>query len=168
MQLRPSYKNLLTTVLAGIAHGSVHVEEQWTGLRSCALIATCHKNEQGILMGANAKNIKALQKIFKAIGNNRQDRVSITLNGAGEPTGKVNGYKDWSPDEASNLFHELIQETGVDPIHWRLEPVRGGTGIVCHPNPPGQLGEALNTVMEAYGKSHNHNFGLVDENMVTV
>lgn len=157
-----NYSSLLKSVLEGISHEKVEVKGEWTELKTLVLLATCQKYEQGLLMGKNVANVKALQKIFMAIGQSRGQKIYITINGEGSP-GKKAGFKQWNAEQAEKLFSDLLSETGVDIMHLRLEPFRNGTAMILSPPLSPELHEAFNVVMTAYGKSHNHHFGLIRE-----
>lgn len=154
---------LLKEVLSGILYGTFYMVEKWNGLRTLTITTTCSKNVAGIVIGKGAKTIKALQRIFLEIGLNNNRKVSLCIDPVGEKTGPVMGHKTWEKEAAIDLFERLIIETGHKVVSFDNQECGIGIGLKVYPQLPKDLFDAFHTVMEAYGKSHNQNFGLLCE-----
>ncbi len=156
------YESLLIRILTGIAHRQIVVRPEWIGTRRLSLNCDVHPDDMGLVMGGKGACIKSLQFVFRWIAKAHQmDHIGIFLFSPGDRTTKYNCPKNgWNEASALDLATDLIEATGNEVLHLRIEQNHGCVGLVVQPELPKELAAAVNAVLDSYGKSHGVCFGL--------
>jgi predicted RNA-binding protein YlqC (UPF0109 family) len=175
----PLYQPLFRRYAEGTIYkpSLMSVNEAHLSGRNVTLFVRVHNDDIGLLCGTGAKNIKALQSIFREAGRVNGHNVRIAVDrldcDMSKPQPKFQPRPQWiegwdkSP-EAIGILKDTVKLMGYKAAEIKAHEHHDTTYLTMKTDAPAELFEAMATAIHTWGRSMGrHIFLIKPENLKT-
>lgn len=165
---QPQYQPLFKRIAEGIVYKpkQMRIDETETHPGNITLFVKVHIDDIGLLCGKQCNTLKAIQQIFREIGEKKGQVVRISVStdehGVRQPAPRYQEKGDWSRSEdAKELVNNIVEALGFGTPKIDIMDRHDSTVLVMDSRIDERLFEATRQVLYAWGKSLGRNIFLI-------